>query len=418
MRNQKHKFDRRALLTGGAAVFGGLWLASSSASASPHVFVKRSNSDRDEDDAPRTLLVLELSGGNDGLDTIVPYADDLYHKGRTRIGLRTPDLLKLDDYRAWNPELKKMRALYDEGRLAIIEGTGYPHPNRSHFTSQDIWYTAHETGRASGDGWMGRLTAALYPDDKRVPHLVHIGTTKPYSLKSSTHPVVFLDAPTAYRFALNAGAIVAASPAMDASSMPAHGSRAAVDRIGNVVHSAQESSAAFRRAASEYKPRVEYPDTELGKDLQTAAALLQGGVGARVLSVTQTGYDTHDSQRGRHTALLDELDGALSAFFQDVRGTSAGDKLVVMMFSEFGRRVEDNASGGTDHGVAGPMFLLGTPVKGGLYGKHPSLSELDEGDLIHTTDFRSVYASVIQHWLGTDAAGVLGAQYPQIPMFA
>jgi uncharacterized protein (DUF1501 family) len=417
MRNKTHKIDRRALLTGGAAVFGGLWLASNSASASPYVFVKR-NSEPDQDDAPRTLLVLELSGGNDGLDTIVPYADDLYHKGRTRIGLPKSDLLKLDDYRGWNPELKEMRALYDEGRLAIVEGTGYPHPNRSHFTSQDIWYTAHETGRASGDGWMGRVTGALYPQDTRVPHLVHIGTTKPYSLKSSTHPVVFLDAPTAYRFALNAGAIVAASPSMDAPKTPEHGSRAAVDRIGNVVHSAQESSEALRRAALGYKPRVEYPDTQLGKDLETAAALLQGGVGARVVSVTQTGYDTHDSQRGRHTALLNELDGALAAFFKDVRGTRAGDNLVVLMFSEFGRRVEDNASGGTDHGVAGPMFLLGTPVKGGLYGKHPSLSELDEGDLIHTTDFRSVYASVIQRWLGVDANAVLGAQYPQLPLFA
>ena len=134
--------------------------------------------------------------------------------------------------------------------------------------------------------------------------------------------------------------------------------------------------------------------------------------------MTQTGDDTHDSQRGRHTALLNELDGALAAFFKDVRGTGAGDNLVVLMFSEFGRRVEDNASGGTDHGVAGPMFVLGTPVKGGLYGKHPSLSELDEGDLIHTTDFRSVYATVIQRWLGVDANAVLGAQYPEIPLFA
>jgi uncharacterized protein (DUF1501 family) len=419
MRNTKHTFDRRSLLTGSAAVLGGLWLASSRASASPHVFVKSGKDGAPgEDDAPRTLLVLELSGGNDGLDTIVPYGDDLYHKSRTRIGLETAQLSRIDEYRAFNPELKKVRELYGEGCLAIVEGTGYPHPNRSHFTSQDIWYTAHETGRASGDGWLGRLTAALYPEDRRVPHLVHIGTTKPYSVKSSTHPVVYFDAPPAYRFALNANAIVDTSRPTHTDVTHERGSPAAIDRIGTVVLSAQESSMALRKAALEYKPRVAYPDTELAKDLQTAAALLQGRVGARILSVTQTGYDTHDSQRGRHDALLRELDAALSAFFRDVRGTRAGDNLTVVMFSEFGRRVEDNASGGTDHGVAGPMFVLGTHVQGGLYGKHPSLSELDEGDLVHTTDFRLVYASVIARWMGVDSQRVLGASYPEIALFA
>jgi uncharacterized protein (DUF1501 family) len=418
MRSSRHEFDRRSLLTGGAAALGGLWLASNAA-ASPHVFVKSAREpNASEDDAPRTLLVLELSGGNDGLDTVVPCGDDLYHKARTRIGLATSDLLRIDDYRALPPELTRMHSFYTEGHLAIVEGTGYPRPNRSHFTSQDIWYTARETGRASGDGWLGRLTAALHPEDKRVPHVVHIGTTKPYSVKSSTHPVVFLDAPTAYRFALDANAIVGMSRATNGDAMPARGSLAAIDRIDNVVQSAQQSSDALRRAALEYKPRVAYPDSELAKDLATAAALLQGRVGARILSVTQTGYDTHDSQRGRRTALLRELDAALSAFVHDVSGTSAGDNLLVLVFSEFGRRVEDNASGGTDHGVAGPMFVLGTRVKGGLYGKHPSLADLDEGDLVHTTDFRSVYGTAIQRWMGIDAESVLGAKYPEIGLFA
>jgi uncharacterized protein (DUF1501 family) len=438
MKSSKMKFDRRTLLTGGAAVLGGAWLAgrASASGALPHLAMNMGDIAGDE--PPRTLLVLELSGGNDGLDTIVPFADDIYHKSRARIGLPTAEVLRFDDYRAFNPGLREMRRLYGEGRVAIIEGTGYPHPNRSHFTSQDIWYTASERGRAAGDGWIGRLTAALYPNDRRSPHLVHVGTTKPYSLRSSTHPVVFLDSPSAYRFALDAEGILASSTggAMRAapkqpkknSAMPGQGmesdgqggasSRDTAEKIGGVVRSASESSDALRRAALAYKPRFEYPDLQLGHDLKTAAALLQGNVGVRVLSVTQSGYDTHDSQRQRHSQLIAELDGCLGAFLADVWGTPAGDNLAIVVFSEFGRRVEDNASGGTDHGVAGPMFVIGAKVKGGLYGKHPSLTDLDDGDLVHTTDFRSVYASAVHGWLGLDAPSVLAAQHPEILLFA
>ncbi len=427
--NSKKTFDRRTLLTGSAAALGGAWLAGRASAKSTFSRLALNGGDMAGDEPPRTLLVLELSGGNDGLDTIVPYADDLYHKSRSRIGLSANELLRFDDYRAFNPGLHEMRRLYGEGRVAIIEGTGYPHPNRSHFTSQDIWYTASEKGRAAGDGWIGRLTAALYPGDRRLPHLVHVGTTKPYSLRSSTHPVVYLDSPSAYRFALDADGILASStggamhaPAASKEMRGAGGSemseRETVEKIGGVVRSARESSEALRRTALEYKPRFEYPDLPLGRDLKTAAALLQGNVGVRVLSVTQTGYDTHDSQRARHSQLVGELDGCLGAFLADVWGTPAGDNLMIVVFSEFGRRVEDNASGGTDHGVAGPMFVIGSRVKGGLYGKHPSLSDLDDGDLVHTTDFRSVYASLVHGWLGLDAAGVLGAKHSEIALFA
>jgi uncharacterized protein (DUF1501 family) len=301
-----------------------------------------------------------------------------------------------------------MQAQWNEGKLAIVEGCGYDNPNHSHFTSQDIWHTARHTGRASGDGWIGRLMAEMHPQDKEVPHMVHVGQSLPYSLKSGSHAVVCLDQPPPYRWAAG-GEDIAREGGM---RRPEAGHP--LEQIRSVVRNAQASSSAIRRAAAEYKPRVEYPKHDLGQDMQTAAALLQSRLGVTVMSVTHHGYDTHANQVYRHDKLMQELDGALGAFLADVRGTPSGDNIAILVFSEFGRRVPDNASVGTDHGTAGPMFLLGSPVKGGLHGKHPSLADLVDGDLKHTTDFRRVYASVLDGWFGVPNERVLGARHEPI----
>lgn len=403
METHDQGIDRRSLLVGGVTVFGGMYLLGRAARAEAR------SADKNSKAAPRTLLLLELNGGNDGLSCVVPYADDIYHRSRTRTGIKSEDVLKLDDYRGFHPNLKKLRGLYGDGKLAIIEGAGYPSPNHSHFTSQDIWHTARPTGRASGDGWIGRTLAAMYPDDMQVPHAVHVGMTQPFALKSSTHPVVCFDEPPAYRWVSNADSIV------ESSTRAAASSNSPLAKIRSIARNAQQSSADVRRAAGSYKPRVEYKNETLSQDLRTVAALLQGGIGCRVLSVTQKGYDTHENQRYAHDQLMAELDTGLSTFLEDVRGTEAGDNLVVIVFSEFGRRVEDNASMGTDHGTAGPIFMAGTPVKGGLYGKHPSLEKLVEGDLIHTTDFRSAYATILERWFEVDSTPILGAKYDTIP---
>jgi uncharacterized protein (DUF1501 family) len=414
----EHDFsiDRRSLLVGGVTVFGG-W-----ALLGRHAFAQSGKASAKDVAPQRTLLLVELNGGNDGLACVVPWADDVLHRMRTRTGLDQGALHKIDDYRAFHPNLSKLRRVYGDGKMAIIEGAGYPNPNHSHFTSQDIWHTARATGRMSGDGWVGRMMQTMYPKDLQVPHAVHVGQSLPYSLKSATHPIVCFDEPPAYRWAENGGAIADAGtrPAADSGTRPTAGMPAAnaagsrLSQIRSVVRNAKQSSEDVRRAAATYKPRVEYPNDAFGLDLRTAAALLQSNIGCRVLSVAQQGYDTHEDQRRRHDLLMKELDQGLSAFLEDVRGTPTGDNVVVLVFSEFGRRVEDNASIGTDHGTAGPMFLLGTPVKGGLYGKHPSLTELHEGDLIHTTDFRSVYASVLELWFGLDSAPILGGKYAPI----
>lgn len=397
MNTRNTGFDRRDFLVGGVTVFGGLTLLARGA---------RADGGKKEA-APRTLLLVELSGGNDGLSCVVPFGDDAYGRSRERVGIKPADVLKLDDYRGFHPNLEQLRKVYGEGRMAIVEGTGYPNPNHSHFTSQDIWHTARATGRASGDGWIGRSLAALYANDLQVPHAVHIGQTLPFSLKSSTHPVVCFDEPPAYRWVENADAIVEAggTPRKEGNSLA---------KIRSVVRNAKQSSDDVRRAAATYTPRVEYAPDSFSQDLRTAAALLQGGIGCRVLSVTQGGYDTHEDQKRRHDILMSELDRGLSAFLADMRGTPAGDNCIVLVFSEFGRRVADNASMGTDHGTAGPMFLLGSAVKGGVYGKHPSLTDLYEGDLIHTTDFRRVYATVLQRWFALDSEPILGGKYEAI----
>jgi len=404
MTNQP-SFDRRGVLAGGAALGASLLLPRRA----------RAWAASREDAAPRTLLLLELNGGNDGLDTIVPYTQDDYHRPRGRVGIAAKDVLRIDDRRGFHPLLPRTSELWNEGKLAIVEGTGYANPNHSHFTSQDIWHTARAGGRHSGDGWIGRLMATLYAQDRSQPHAVHVGQTLPYSLHSSTHPIVCFDSPPAYRWAENGQAI--AEVAAKRNDEKPMGGSSPLDTIRGIASNARVSSAEVRKAAAQYQPRVEYPRSDIGQDLKTAAALLSSGIGVRVMSVTHYGYDTHEDQRRRHDILMGELDGGLSAFLKDVRGTAAGDNVVVLVFSEFGRRVADNASNGTDHGTAGPMFVAGTPVEGGLYGQHPSLQDLVEGDLIHTTDFRTVYASVLERWFGVESDPILGARYEAVRGF-
>jgi len=390
--------DRRSFLGGSLGVFGALALGRN-ARARPCA-------------KERKLVIVELYGGNDGLNTVVPLGEKGYHGPRARIGLSPASLLPIADGRAFNPRFVGLQPLFKAGVLSVVEGTGYPNPNRSHFSSQDIWYTARPTGRASGDGWIGRLLEELYPDDLAQAHAFHIGAGTPYMLHSSTRPVAFLEVPAAFRFAQDSAAIAAALE----RSGPMQGD-SAQGRIQSVARSAQAASSAVREAVARYKPRTEYPKVQLGTDLCNVAAILSSEMGARVLTVRQDGYDFHDDQLRRQDVLLHELDACLASFYKDFLETPAGESVTLLVFSEFGRRVADNASGGTDHGTAGPLFLLGRSLQPGLHGKHPSLEDLDEGDLRFTTDFRSVYSSVIENWFGLPSERILGAKYPTLPLF-
>lgn len=388
--------DRRQALLGGALALPGLGLLSARADGSQEVRTDR------------TLVLLQLSGGNDGLSTVVPFGDDVYHAQRPNIGIAEANVLKLDDYRGLHPELVQLRDTYEAGHLAIVEGVGYPDPIRSHFKSMDVWHTADLRGRSAGEGWIGRLARSAFGQAPDPNLIVHVGTNVPYSLYSTTHPPASFVMPRSYRWA---GDEAQTEAYERAGEMSDERPKSNLDYVRKVLAEGQVSSARIRQAAGSYRTPLEYPATSLGAALHDAAALIGEGVGSRVISVEHTGFDTHTTQNGRHASLLRQLDAALGAFLGDLERSEAGRETLVIVFSEFGRRVSENGAEGTDHGVAAPVFAAGPRVKGGLFGAHPSLEDLDEGDLRHTTDFRRVYATAIESWFGARTERVLDASY-------
>ncbi len=372
------------------------------------------------DGAPKSLVLVQLGGGNDGLSTIVPHGDDVLYRMRDTTVHAKKDLLRIDDYRAFNPQLKKLRAQFDAGRLAIIEGCGYPEAIRSHFKSLEVWHTARPTGRASGDGWIGRLVAEAMGEDPAADSVVHLGGRAPYSVYSSEHPPVALASPTGYRwfgdddvYAMGGNAICEHEPAADARHI---GRDRALQALRTTLDDATESSRKVRHAAASYRTGVEYPKSRLGASLRDVAALIEGGVGTRVYSVQMGGFDTHTNQLIAHNRLMATVDAALGAFFEDLSGRESAKDVVVAVYSEFGRRVQENGSKGHDHGKAAPMFVWGQKVKGGLHGEHPSMENLDAGDVTFTTDFRSVYATFIDKLFGATPGPVLGGDYPLLDL--
>lgn len=409
--------DRRAFLAGGLGALGALaWRAplvrarGLAARLLPEGFADG-----------RSLVLIQLTGGNDGLSTLVPYADDLYHAARRTSRISAEEVLALDDRFGLHPRLERTRAHYDAGRVAWVQGAGYPEPSLSHFRSLDIWHAARAEGRRAGTGWIGRLCAAAWRDEARPELCAHVGGFAPFALHSLEFPPIALETPTSYRWMPEADPIggdaeafgpTTGAPAASAAERGEGAGRDAVlARLRSTQTDALESSARVRAAALAYRPCVAYPETRFGAALRDAAALLNGGLGTRVLSVALGGFDTHADQRQDHDALMAQLDEGLGALLDDLACSQAGRRAVVLAYSEFGRRFEENASRGHDHGKAGLMLVAGHGVRGGLYGAPPSLTELDDGDLAYTTDFRAVYGTIIERWFASDADEVLGARY-------
>ncbi len=412
--------NRRKFMTYSAGTLGALALSNNILSAA------ELNKLQEETDTPQNILViLQLSGGNDGLSTVVPYADDAYGRARSSTRIAPSQVLKIDNYRGLHPNLKGLHDLYGSGKLAIIEGTGYPDPVRSHFKSLDIWHAGNSRGRNAGYGWVGQTIDKSYPDIRDPNVVVHIGNKTPFSLNAAIHKPVAFTTPAAYRWigaekdaaTLQKSAPLCEHEKQSGTPKSASGRDRALARLRRILHEAQASSSQIRQVAKNYSPKAKYPRSGLSASLATVAALITGGMSTRIYSLEMTGFDTHTNHRNKHDRLMTQLDGALSAFQKDLQAHGKSGSVTTMLFSEFGRRVQENGSQGLDHGVAGPMFLLGDKVKGGLHGKHPSLTKLDKGDLIHTTDFRQVYASLIDNWIGGNHAQVLGKNYKSLPLF-
>ncbi len=350
------------------------------------------------------LVIIQLGGGNDGLNTVIPFSDPAYVANRTRIGLTESQVLKLDARTGLHPSLANLRGYLDSGRLAIIQNVGYPRPDLSHFRSDDIWEKGTVTPETERTGWLGRALDQMYPHDVEAIHAVPGSDVPAFQGTLVTSPTI------------DGGA----SPRGDQTQMDALKALFAPvgddnrDFIGHVGELAVKDAEIMQAAFDAYSTDIEYPDG--GLPLQQVAALIASDSGARFFWTGQGSYDTHTSQLGSQGDLLQSLDLSLDAFYRDLVAHGQDQRVVIMTYSEFGRRVEDNDSGGTDHGTSAPMFILGSRVKGGLYGEPPSLTDLDpDGNLKFSTDFRQVYASVLGQWIDTDPVPVLGGvEYPTI----
>lgn len=382
------------------------------------------------------LVVLQLAGGNDGLNTVVPFLNDHYYRARPRLAVSRAAALKLNDGIGLHPALAGLKELYDAANLCVIQGVGYPNPNRSHFRSTEIWQTASDANKVERRGWIGRYFDHACPGaDPAVG--VSYGRQAPQAFASSKPAGITLEAPENYRFAagggeaaasesffrqLNGGDTNSAPEMLEANSGGSIGAMhgtithggSVLDYLERTALDAQSSSDQILAISRKSSNTLSYPESALGRSLSLTARLIGGGLPTRVFYVSQGGYDTHVNQQGAHERLLRDLGDSLRAFATDLKGMGQFERVLVMTFSEFGRRVGENASGGTDHGAAAPLFLVGPRVKAGLFGRHPSLAPADlvNGDTRFGLDFRSVYAALLERWLRTRSAPVLGKQFP------
>ena len=361
----------------------------------------------------KILVVLELSGGNDGLNTLIPYGDDAYYHHRPNIGIRRKDLRPIDDHFGFSHGMAGFERLYKSGKLAIVHGCGYENPSFSHFTSMAYWHTAAPN---SGEqyGWVGRLADAMAPD--APPNfIVDIDTHQSLAVRSRRHVPVVFDDPNKFTqeiFYDERGAL----PTADVSQQISNPSRRF---LLETAQSAKQASALVREAWSKYHSPVDYG--VVGLDLPKVAALIDAGMPTRLYytAYRNNAFDTHVFQNDTHKRLLTYASDAVAAFLQDLERIGRADDVVVMVFSEFGRRVPENVNLGTDHGAANLMFVAGKQVKGGQYGNIPSLTKLDVGDnLVFTTDFRRVYATMIAGWLGLkDTRPLLNGDFEPFDLF-
>ncbi len=362
-------------------------------------------------DNGRILVVLELSGGNDGLNTVVPHADDTYYRLRPTIGIGRGELLPLDDHWGFNPGALGLKRLWDAGELAIVHGAGYDNPVFSHFTSMAYWHTA-APGSGAAYGWVGRLADALAPDAPPA-FLVNVASSQSLAVVSRRHtPVVFDDPERFQRSALQR------ERAFLAARRPPPAASPTLQFVRDAASSAAASSELVRAAWSSYRTPVDYGIAPM--DLPKVAACINHGVPARLyyVSVRNNAFDTHVQQNNLHRRLLSYAADAVHGFMADMKRIGAADRVTLLAFSEFGRRAGENANAGTDHGSANLMLLAGAGVHGGHYGTPPSLANLrDDGNLVHTLDFRRVYATAID-WLAPGLApAVLGAEFETLPVF-
>jgi len=372
----------------------------------------------------RVLVVIQLSGGNDGLNTVVPFGNANYYRARPGIGIPEKDVLTLEgaDGIGLNPALRPLQELIQQGQAAVINGVGYPNPNRSHFKSMDIWHSAQTDEKDQrGRGWVGKAMDAAYPLDQHgnAPEAaamacVSIGNESLMAVQGAHIKPVTFQQPDLFRWI-----------GRDVHPMISEGYEhiqqtsvdvAPADPLAFVQRTSLDAQLASDRVIKAVAGQTDtrFPNNPLAKQLETVSKMIRAGLPTRVYYVTLGGFDTHAQQTFRQPQLLTQFADAMQAFYKELKATGHDGRVVSVAFSEFGRRLRQNASNGTDHGVAGPSFVFGPAIKPGVHGTYPSLEKLDQGDLIHTTDFRSVYADLLDNWMAIDSEKVLDKRYEHI----
>lgn len=362
------------------------------------------------------LVVIQLSGGNDGLNTVIPFEDDLYYKNRFTLAIGKNSVHKIDDQLGFHPAMDGMSKLLKDGKLAVVQGVGYPNPNRSHFESMDLWHTAHRSTAQRKTGWLGRyLDAATKGRDADLPGIHLGGEEQPLALAAERVGVPSLKSLKEFRLEARHDKNLAATVEKVATIERGVGN----ELLGFVQKSTKTALAASKRleeTAARYESKASYPSTGLAQKLKSVAGLIHAEMPTRVYYVTLGGFDTHSNQSGAHYGLLNQLSSAVEAFMTDLEEQQQDQRVMMMMFSEFGRRVKENASAGTDHGAAAPLFLAGGKLKAGVIGDHPSLADLGDGDQKFHTDYRQVYSTLLEDWLGWDSKEVLGGEFKKLPL--
>ena len=369
----------------------------------------------------RSIVVIQLSGGNDYLNTLVPYNNGLYYDFRPKVSISPEETLKLNDEVGLRSNMQPIKRLWDEGKVAIINGIGYENPNRSHFRSMDIWHTAMPDDIGT-EGWMGRAIREMDPNKENVLTGVNFGRGLPRSLGCKGVPVASVGDLASYglfpdiedenlrKYALESFAKMYGG---------AKGKDAVIDFLGQTGLDALKGADILRTAPALYSSNIEYADNPIAQSLKSAAQVMFADLGTRVYYTQHGSFDTHSGELSSHAKLWEEVAGGVGDFMDDLKEHGREDDAVIFIFSEFGRRIRDNGSG-TDHGSGGIAFVIGGPVKGGMYGEYPSLKEEDqlEGDLLFNNDFRQTYTALLEDWLELDAAPLVNGRFEPLDFIA
>lgn len=359
----------------------------------------------------KVLVIIQLSGGNDGLNTVIPYRNDIYYKARPSLGIKREAALSLNDELGIHPALKGLKALYDDGALGILNNVGYPNPDRSHFRSMDIWHSASQSNEYWSDGWIGRYLDAQCKGCDKPTQALEIDDTLSLALKGDNDKGLAMTDP-ARLYGTSNDKYFAELLKQHTSGNDHHNN---ADYLYKTMGETISSAAYIQQQFKTYKSSAPYPNTELGRNLRTIANLVMSDINTKVYYVSHGSFDTHVNQQDQQARLFGQLSDALTVFTDDLKNNHRFEDVVVMTFSEFGRRVSQNASGGTDHGTANNMFLVGGGLKQpGLINSGPDLLNLKDGDLQYQVDFKSVYATLLSGWLGADDKAILKAEYPHL----